>query len=59
MVRSIRPQLPVVIMSGRHDQLAKLPAGIADAALEKPFTAADLAEAVRRALGASPTNSNR
>lgn len=59
MVRSIRPRLPIIIMSGRHDQLAKLPAGIADAALEKPFTAADLSEAVRRALSASSANVSR
>ena len=59
MVRSLRPRLPVVIMSGRHDQLAKLPAGVADAALEKPFTAAELSDAVRRALAASTANAGR
>ena len=56
MVRSIRPRLPVVIMSGRHDQLAKLPPGIAVGALEKPFTAAELSNAVRRALAVSIAN---
>ncbi|MBA4020589.1 MAG: hypothetical protein C0483_25810 [Pirellula sp.] len=59
MVRSLRPQLPVVIMSGRHDQLTKLPAGLADAALEKPFTTAELSEAVRRALRAASAGAGR
>jgi PAS domain S-box-containing protein len=57
--RRMRPAPPVVLMSGRHDELERV--GRADGLpiVEKPFTAAGLVETVRRALEAAHDGDGR
>lgn len=56
-LRKIRPNMPVILVSGYGDQSAKLPAGNEiSAVVQKPFRGDELVSVLRRTLAASRAN---
>jgi CheY-like chemotaxis protein len=56
-IREIRPELPVVVMSGYHeDDASKTLGAKISGFVQKPFTPADLARRMRVALEGPPTD---
>ena len=52
-IRRLRPGLPVIVMTGRSEELARIDIGDLriDGFLRKPFEAEDLVESIRRVAG--------
>lgn len=50
-IRELRPQIPIVMMSGADEQALQLHYRDYSAFVRKPFRAAQALEAIRRALG--------